>query len=370
MSEAPELVTNGQNNNHGKSRRNITTIIILAAAIIMAVVLIWQYQARIAVSTDNAKVAGDVVDVSPRVSGRLGHLLVKEQDRVKAGQVLARLDNTQYKAALDQAQAALDLARANYDKLPTDVKSMQAAYAKAQEGYTAAAAKVKSSEISLLDAKRILDENEVLYQQGAVSKETLESYRSRYNNARATLEMEQANAMAVMESLNDAEAKRESMKKTGSSIYIAQLKQAQAGFDSARFNYENCTIKAPTDGTVIRVAAQEGENVSSSQTILSLCNLDNNWITANIEENKIDRIKTGQPVDIKIDAYPGKVLKGRVEAVGNATQSTFSLLPTENTSGNYTKVMQRIAVKISVLSQDAALKTGMSANVKIHTGSK
>ncbi|MEN6351157.1 MAG: HlyD family secretion protein [Syntrophomonas sp.] len=371
MSQETEAVE--KNNSYlesGNKKRKVTAVIVLAAVIIMAAISIWQYQLRTAVSTDNAKVSGDVVDVSPRVAGRLEHLLVKEQDVVKAGQVLAQLDNTQYKAALDQAQAALDLAQANYEKLPTDVKSMQAAYAKAQEGYTAAEAKVKSCEVSVADAKRVMDQNESLYRQGAVSKEALESSRTRYNSAQATLEMEQANALVAMEGLNDAEARRESMKKTGASIYIAQLKQAQAVYKSALFNYENSTVKAPVDGTVVRVVSQEGENVASSQTVLSLCNLNASWITANIEENKIDRVKAGQHVDIKIDAYPGRVLKGRVEAIGNATQSTFSLLPTESTSGNYTKVIQRIAVKISALKSEVVLKPGMSAYIKIYTGSK
>lgn len=112
---------------------------------------------------------------------------------------------------------------------------------------------------------------------------------------------------------------------------------------------------------------QAGENLSANQIVLSICDLKSIWITANIDESKISRIKKGQPVDIKIDAYPGQTFKGKVEAIGNATQSSFSLLPTESSSGNFTKVMQRIPVKIAVISPAQLLKPGMSARIKIHT---
>lgn len=354
--------------NTKNKKRKIAGIIILATLLIIVLSSIWHHQLQTSISTDNARVAADIVDISSRLSGQLAQLPVKEQDIVKAGQVLAELDHTPYKVALDQAQASLDIAQANYDKLPSDVKSMQAAYARAQELYGAAAAKARSNQVSLLDAQRNMEQNESLYSQGAISKETMEASRSRYNAALANLQMEQANASAAMASLQDAEAKQESMRKTGSSLYIAQLKQAQAIFASAKFNYENTTIKAPVDSTVVRLVVQTGENLSAGQVILSLCDLKSIWITANIDESKIGRVVKGQSVDIKIDAYPGQTFKGEVEAVGNATQSSFSLLPSENSSGNYTKVIQRVPIKIAVTSNGPLLKPGMSANIKIHTG--
>lgn len=350
-----------------KRKRLITWILILVAVAAMVVISVWRYQLKTTVSTDNAKAAGDIVDVSSRLSGHLDRLLVKEQDVVKEGQILAELDSVPLRAVFDQARASLDLAQANYDKLPTDVKSMQAAYSKAQEGYAAAAAKAKTTQVSLEDARRNLMQNEDLYQQGAISKEALDASRSKYDTAKANLQMEEANAAAAMASLQDAEARKESMKKTGSSIYIAQLKQAQAVFASARFNYENASIKSPVSGTIVRTVVQAGENLSANQIVLSICDLKSIWITANIDESKISRIKKGQPVDIKIDAYPGQTFKGKVEAIGNATQSSFSLLPTESSSGNFTKVMQRIPVKIAVISPAQLLKPGMSARIKIHT---
>ncbi|MDD3022302.1 MAG: HlyD family secretion protein [Syntrophomonadaceae bacterium] len=351
-----------------KKRRKITWIIVLCAVTAMVLISVWRYQLKTTITSDNAKVAGDIVDISSRLSGQLDRLLVKEQDIVKSGQAVAQLDSYPYKIALDQAKASLDIAEADYDKLPTDVKSMQAAYARAQEIYEAAAAKAKTYQISMEDARRNLEHNESLYQQGAISRETMDSSNSRYNSALANMEMEQANAQAAMASLQDAEAKKESMTKTGSIIYIAKLKQAQAVYESAKFNFENTTMKAPFAATVVRIVVQEKENIAASQVILSICDLKNVWLTANIDESKIARVKKGQDVDIKIDAYPGQKFKGRVEAIGNATQSSFSLLPTENSSGNFTKVMQRIPIKISVVSEGQILKPGMSAYIKIHTG--
>ena len=115
------------------------------------------------------------------------------------------------------------------------------------------------------------------------------------------------------------------------------------------------------------MVVQAGENVTSGQTIISICNLDETWISANIEEKKIARIKLGQKVEIRIDSYPGEVIPGRVDAVGNAAQSVFALISSESTSGNYTKVTQRLTIKIKPLDRKLVLKPGMSAQIKIYT---
>jgi multidrug resistance efflux pump len=121
------------------------------------------------------------------------------------------------------------------------------------------------------------------------------------------------------------------------------------------------------DGTVIKIAVQPGENLTAGQAALTVSDLTRTWITANIEEKKISRVKDGQKAEVTIDAYPGKVFRGSVDTVGDASQSTFALIPTESSSGNFTKVTQRLQVKIEVENQGLLLKPGMSAIVKIHT---
>lgn len=344
-------------------------IMVLVALVGLATIggLIWREYAGKVVSTDNAKVAGDIVDISAKVSGRLEKILVQEEQYVKEGQVIAQLDLVPLKLALNQYEAVLEQARANYEKLPDDLKSADAAVAKAEESLEYYRGVARSSEIALAEAERSFNQNEALYNSGAVSQDALASSRAKLDSARAKLESDLANARVAQASLDDAAAKDDLAQKTSDKIYQAQLKKAQADYDVAQYNYDNAIIKAPCAGTVVRVVVQAGENVNSSQTILSICDLENTYITANVEEKDIARIQPGQTVNITVDAYPGKKLTGKVGYVSGAAQSVFSLIPTESTSGNYTKVMQRLPVKVIPDSSEVLLRPGMSAVVKINT---
>lgn len=327
----------------------------------------WWRDLRISVSTDDAQVDGDIVNISPTIAGRLDKIYVKEGDVVKAGQIVAELDNDQYAIALAQAEANLNLAKANYAKLPYDIRSAQATLDKAQQGLLDAQAKVKSAELGCDDAKRYLDQSQSLFSSNAASKEQLDAAKSRYGVAQASLESAKAGVISAQESLKDANIKLESLNKTGAGVYLAQQKQAQAAYDNAKLTYDHSIIHSTKNGTVIQVSAKEGENMSPYQTIITICNLSSTWVVANIEEKKFNRIHLGQTVDINIDSYPGKVFKGKVTELGGATQATFSLIPTQNYSGNFTKVTQRLPVKIKFNKEDRVLKPGMSAEVKIHT---
>lgn len=352
----------------GNKKKQVGLMILVVILMIAGVVgWKWNQILRTTISTDNAKVAGDIVDISPKVSGRLDLILVKEQQKVKKGQVLARLDSEPLKIALEQVEGTLAQYQANYDKLPDDLKAAVAAVNKAQEGVDAEQGKVKYYQISLDDAQRLLDETQKLYEAGAVSKEALDTAKSKVESARSLLETEQANLRVAQAAVDDAVAKNESANRTSAAVYAAQLKQGQAAVDTAWYNLKNSEIKAPSDGVVLRLVVQQGENVTAGQTILSICNLDDTWINANIEEKKIARIKVGQQVDIKLDSYPGEVIPGRVEAIGNAAQSVFALISSESTSGNYTKVTQRLTIKIKPLDHKLVLKPGVSAQVTIHT---
>jgi membrane fusion protein, multidrug efflux system len=349
-------------------RRRIGIIVLIALLGLSAVggLIWWDYSGKV-LSTDNAKVTGDIVAISPKVSGRLEKIPVKEEEHVQKDQVVAQLDLIPLKIALDQAQAALDQAQANYDKLPDDLKAADVAVVKAQEGVGYYQALAKSSELALAEAQRVYKQDEALYNSGALSKDALDASRSKLETAQAKLESDQANARVAQAALDDAVTKSDSTQKTSGNIYLAQLNQTRANLESAQYSYDNAVIKSPLNGTIVQIAVQAGENLTPAQTILYICDLDSTWISANIEEKDIDRVKPGQKVDISIDAYPGKTLQGRVESVGGAAQSVFALIPSENTSGNFTKVTQRLPVKIVPERGDLVLRPGMSAVIKIHT---
>lgn len=369
MEEGQASATQKYSQLHGNGRM----IKIAALFTLLAVGIIggyyWWNNLRTSISTDNAKVVGDIVDISPKVAGRLEEVLVQEGANVQAGQIVAVLDNTQAKINLNQAKAAFELSQANFDKLPDDLKSAQANVEKSRNNTLASQAQVKLAEVALADAKRNLAQNELLYQNGGTSKEALEASRSAFTKAEVTLEAMQTAVMANQAALQESQAKMDSLDKTGAAIYLAQLQQAQAAYDNAQLALTNSIIKSPISGTVVRLALQVGENVALNQTILTISNLDTTWISANIEEGKSSRIKVGQDVDVKIDSFPGILFAGKVSEVGGATQSTFALIPSENSSGNYTKVTQRFPCKITVDKKGMVLKPGMSAVIKIHTGS-
>lgn len=350
------------------SKRRLSVIVLLALIGLAAVGgLVWHEYAKKIVSTDNAKVAGDIVDISSKLSGRLETIKVKEEQYVEQGQVMAELDPVPLQLALNQAEAAMEQAQANYDKLPEDIRSADAAVAKAEDALNAALGTEKTCEIALAEGERALKQNETLYQAGAVSEETYKANQARVNGLEAALDTARANTGVARAALEDARAKDDATQKTSGAIYQAQLKKARADYEVAKYNLDNASIKAPISGTVVRLAVQAGENVSFGQTILSVCDLENAYITANIDEQDIARIQPGQKVEISIDAYSGQTLNGQVDSIGGAAQSVFSIISTESSSGNYTKVSQRLPIKIVTEKGKLLLRPGMSAVVKIHT---
>lgn len=279
---------------------------------------------------------------------------------------MAQLDDSQYKINLQQAQAALDLAQANYAKLPDDIKAAASTVGQASNSVSAAEAQLKSAQTALADAKRNLDHDQSLYAAGAISKEAMDTAQSNYDKAEAGVEQLNAVMQSNAANLENAQAKLDSLNNSQAAIYLAQIDQEQAAYNTAKRAEDKTTIIADTGGTILRIPVTEGETLSVSTTILTICNLDAVWIEANIDEDKAGSIKVGQKVEATIDNYPGVTFSGSITEVKNSSQSIFALIPTENTSGNYTKVTQRVPIKAKVQSSGYILKPGLSAVIKIH----
>jgi membrane fusion protein (multidrug efflux system) len=360
------------NANNGSRKRIGLLIVALVVIAALAGGLWYWHELQISVSTDDAQVTGNIADISPKIAGRLEKLYVSEGDVVTAGQKLAELDNAALAVALTRDEAALEIAKLNYAKLPDDLKSAQAGADKAKQGLQAAQAQEQQAEIALGDAKRALDETQALYSGGAISKEAMDTAASNYKKAQAALDAARANVQAAQAGLQDAQAKLESVSNTDADSYLAQIKQAQAVYDNDKLSYNESFIYATISGTVVRVPGVVGEYLSPGQAILSISDLQNTWVVAYIEETKYGRLRLGQKVDIHVDAYPGKVFHGSVIELGGATQNTFSLIPIESDTGNFTKITQRLPVKIAVNKAELqqyglTLKPGLSVEVKIYT---
>lgn len=345
-------------------RMGILTLVVIAIAIFG---MRWYIQLKTTVTTDNAKVSADLVNISAEVSGRLTDVYVQEGDTVEAGKILARLDDSQYRINASQAEAAWELSKIAVTNLSNDIKSAQLTVAKAESALSAAKAQADINKLAMEDAQRILDKNMVLYQNEAVPEETLDSYTIKYETAVKALEAANANVTSAQDSVAAAQTQLDTLNKTGSATYAAQEKQAKATYDNAQLALAHTAIKSPISGSVVKVVALKGQNINSGTSLFTIVNPERVWVLANIEEKNIARIHIGDQVKIVVDAYPNIVFDGLVEEIGGATQSSFSILPTENTSGNYTKVAQRLPIKISVAQQDHKLKPGMSAVVTIKT---
>lgn len=349
--------------------KQIRLLLAVSAVVILVGGLWWWHLLRVTYSTSDAQVTADISDISPKVSGRLVKLDVSEGDVVTAGQELAELDNAALAVILARDEAALELDKANYAQLPDNIRSGQARVDEARQALANAQYQETKDEIALNDAKRKLDETQALYSGAAASKEDLDAATSGYLKAQATLDADRASVLADQASLQDAQAQLEALQKTGADYFLAKLKQDQAAYDSDKLNYDESFIHAPISGTVVRVPATVGETLSPGTVILSISDLRSSWVTAYVEETAYSRIHPGQNVDVRVDAYPGKVFSGKVIEVGGATQAKFSQFPIEQDEyGNFYKVTQRLPVKIGVANLGGlVLKVGMSARVTIHT---
>ncbi|MDR3588897.1 MAG: HlyD family secretion protein [Negativicutes bacterium] len=330
------------------SNRTMLVIIALLTVLLVAGGSWWWLRASRIVSTDDARVKGTMVAISAKINGRIEKVLVDEGDEVKAGQVIAVIEQQEFQAQAEQARANLAIAQAKLAALVAGNRPQEIAQANAG---------VLQARANMENARRNSERDETLYQQGAISVQQREASRTAYDIARAQhIAAEQQYSLSV-----------EGTRAEDIQMAQAQVQQALAALKNAEIQLADTTIKAPVAGTVGLKSVEQGEIVAFGQQLFNITNLADVWIGANIEESYIGRIKTGQPVNFTVDAYPGQKFSGQVTEVGPAAGSQFALLPTENASANFTKVTQRLPIKIRAAASEYVLKPGMSAIIDIVT---
>ena len=259
-------------------------------------------------STDDAYVETTTVSVSPKVSGQIVEVLIKDNQRVKEGDLVARIDDTDYKVKLDSALAV---------------------YEKTQLNQQNAKANLKAAKTNINVAKADLERYKNLYESGAVSKQTLDTAQAKYDSAQANL----------------TTAEQALFSKDESKVADADLKSAKAAKDQAELNLSYTNIYAPQSGTVASRRVEKGMYVQVGTPLFTIVP-DNIWVVANFKENQLRHMKPGQPVDIKVDTYPNKIFKGKVDSIQRSSGAKSSLFPPENAVGSFVKIVQRIPVKI------------------------
>ncbi|MBR1977588.1 HlyD family secretion protein [bacterium] len=259
-------------------------------------------------STDDAYVEAHMIQIAPKVSGQITEVYIKDNQRVKEGDIVAKIDHIDYEVKFAQADA-------QYQKALLAQKVAQANFG------------AVNSEIEF--AKKDLERYEKLYAEGAVSEQELDRQRTRYEAVKAQY----------------SNADEQLLSKSNNKVADADLKTLKALREQAELHLSYTTIKAPRTGVVTNKKVEKGAYVQVGQPLFTIV-ADDVWIVANFKENQVGEMKPGQPVDIKIDAYPNKVFKGKVDSIQSASGAKSSLFPPENAVGSFVKIVQRIPVKI------------------------
>ena len=330
----------------------------VAAVAGLAIVIgggVWWIEKQAWEKTDNAFIQADTVQVSPQVSGYVVEVLVADNAPVEAGQVLARIDPTSFQARLDQAVANADaLDAAVDDKAALE----QAVIAERAAGVSIAQAEAGRMEA---DLKRYRD----LAGQGWVSDQKLQTVRAGAAQSQAGVTQAQA----------ALEAERRSAASLGSARAqtVAQAQAARAAVAQARIDLERTIIRAPAAGVVGARAVRPGQLVQPGVSLMSIVPLGKAYVIANFKETQLARLRIGQAVEIKADAFGGETIAGRVESFAPATGAEFALIPVENAVGNFTKIAQRVPVRVAVDRKAplaGALRPGLSVEVRVDVRDK
>jgi membrane fusion protein (multidrug efflux system) len=316
-------------------------------------------------STDDAQIEADVIAVPSRVGGVVTKVDFDENQMVTAGAVLAEIDPVQYQAKLAAAEADLASAKAAADSAEANVSRE---IVSARAALTAASSARDTAQADLTRAKNLFGEHAISQQRLDTAQAQFDAADSNLAQARARLQAALASTTGDSGSSISHQAGHEAG--TGVQAQIAQAEArvaaAQAARDLAATELSWTKITAPADGMASKKSVVAGQMVGPGQPIVMLVPT-HVWVVANFKETQLAKIKPGQRAEITVDAYPGLKLHGKIESLSGATGARFSLLPAENATGNFTKVVQRVPVKIALdeLPKDQVLRAGMSADVTV-----
>ncbi len=354
-------------------------------------------------TTDDAFVESHVSNVAPRVPGQVLHVLVRDNQAVNAGDVMVELDERDATARAHAAKADLESAQATLAasnaQLSLAEHSVDAGLRQAKGGVTQAFAMSGSSKAQIDQARADLVAAESrgsltamelgraqkLMSDGAVAQAELDNRKSMNDQALASVDQAKARLAAASVGLMNAGGSIETAQgrlaaaQTGPDqvevaraqvdVAKARVDQAAAALEQAELNLSYMKVRAPSRGVVSRRSVEPGQLVDPARPLLALTELDDSWIVANFKEDQIGDLRVGQPATVSLDAFSGRKLRGHLDSFSGGTGSRFALLPPDNASGNFTKVVQRVPVLIRIddRPQDIVLRPGLSAYVIVHT---
>ncbi|HEV8715562.1 MAG TPA: HlyD family secretion protein [Candidatus Binatia bacterium] len=338
----------------------------------------WRYYST-HVTTDNAYVDVTVAQITPRVSGAVAEVLVEDNWWVKPGQVLVRLDPQEYEVRVADAKAALQKARETVDQLFAAVAVAQERTKEANAQVAAAQAQLTAGQAEFHQADLDLQRAQELSAQEIIPVQQLDLAKTRYNVALSRLTTQQKQ----LEQSKQAEGTRAKELEQAKAVLGAATtteraahslaKQAEAVVREAELNLSYCMLVAPIEGIVSKRSVEIGQRVQPGQPLMAVVPLHHVYIEANYKETQLTDVRVGQPAEIRADIYPGYVYRGKVDSLSAGTGAAFSLLPPENATGNWVKVVQRLPVKITLAEPppaDKPLRIGLSVEVTINTSDR
>ena len=334
-------------------------LIVAAAPAFLAVMAIYGHYywtiGRFLVSTDDAYVEAHSVLISPKVSGYISEAPVNDNQPVKAGEVLARIDPHDYQTALDQARANVAAAQASIDALNQQIDQQKLAIEQAHQT-------VQSDQAALVFSQQELGRSTTLAKTGYGTVQSAQQAQADIREKQAALQRDTTGVGVAQKQVSVFEAQLAQAK--------AALAQQQAMEHQAELNLGYTTITAPVDGTVGVRTLQVGEYVQPGTQLMAVAPLQAVYITANYKETQLTDVRPGQPATIDVDTFPGTPVHGHVDSLAPASGQEFALLPPDNATGNFTKIVQRIPVKIEIDKNEpllGKLRPGMSVEPTIDT---
>lgn len=361
-----------------KRRKPLMIALIAAIAIIAAVYFL--YEALIgsrSVSTDNAYVAGDTAQVTPLTSGKVVDLLVTDTQPVKKGQLLFRIDDTDQKIALAQAEAAFAQAQRRYSQSLASNRALGATADASAAQINTAKAGLASAQAALTRAQADYERRAALAGSGAVSaeeltaaREALTSAQAAARQARAAVEQAQSNALSARRQEEASTALT-----TGTTAETApEIRLARARLEQARLDLERTVVRAPVDGVIAQNVIQVGQKINAGSVAMIVVPIGKLYVNANFKENQLGRVRSGQSATLTSDFYGGDVVyHGKVVGFAGGTGAAFSLIPAQNATGNWIKVVQRLPVRIELDPEELKkhpLRIGLSMEAEIDLTSK
>jgi len=394
-------------NGQGSRRRIIIPIAIGLVILTIAIGVPYLIYAAHHVSTDDAQIDGYLTTIAPKVKGQVLAVYVDDNQFVHKGDVLLQLDDRDLRAAEQQAAAAYAQSIASHSAAVISVPQQetltsaqiaqanagvgqgQSGLQNAQAALLAAQAQLTAAQANLVKAQHDQERSRMLLTNGAISQSEADATWAAYqaalaarnaasesvHEAQAGVTRAQAQLQANAAELTQAQTGVDTtkIKQAQAQTSEAQVAAARANLDAAKLQLSYAIIKAPIDGVVSKRSVNVGDYVASGQPLLAIVDEKNVWVTANLKETQMTNVRVGQPVSIKVDAYPHEKFRGTVQSISPATGSTFALIPPDNASGNYTKVVQRVPVRIAIdLSSDpeGVLRQGLSTVVTIDTSKR